>query len=86
MATLRLKAIVTEDRQLQVELPDSILPGEIEILVDVPATQPVRRYTAREIMALPYHEREQIVAASFNAATNEDFEIFESYSEEPLDD
>jgi hypothetical protein len=39
-------------------------------------------YTARELLRLPPEERERLVAAAFEAAVDEDFEIFEAYSEE----
>ena len=36
MAILRLKAVVTADRQLKVDLPDYIPVGEIEISLELP--------------------------------------------------
>jgi hypothetical protein len=41
--------------------------------------------SARELLSLPVEEREQLAAAAFESATEEDFEIFEAYSEEDLD-
>lgn len=41
--------------------------------------------SARELLSLPAEEREQLVAAAFEAAAEEDFETFEAYSEEELD-
>ena len=37
-------------------------------------------------MQLPDEERERIVRASIEAAADEDFEIFEAYSEEDFDE
>jgi hypothetical protein len=37
---------------------------------------------ARELLRLPAEERERLVAAAFEAAADEDFEVFEAYSEE----
>lgn len=44
--------------------------------------QPPHHYTARELMALPAEERDRLVAQSIALAANEDFEIFEAYSED----
>jgi hypothetical protein len=44
--------------------------------------QPSHHYTARELMALPAEERERLVAQSIAQAADEDFEIFEAYSED----
>ena len=38
MAALRLKGTITEDRQLQVDLPANIPPGEVEIILEFPFT------------------------------------------------
>jgi hypothetical protein len=43
-------------------------------------------YTLDELSAMPPEERRKAVAASFAAAANEDFEIFEASSEEDFDD
>jgi len=43
-------------------------------------------HTSREMIRLPSEERERLVAAAFEAAAGEDFEIFEAYSEEAPDD
>jgi hypothetical protein len=45
-----------------------------------------RPLSARELMKLPYAERQRRVKAAFEAAANEDFETFEAYSEEPIDE
>jgi hypothetical protein len=38
--------------------------------------------SARELLKLPYEERQRRVKAAFDSAANEDFETFEAYSEE----
>lgn len=44
-----------------------------------------RQYTAQELMRLPPTQRETILRAQLEMAENEDFELFEAYSEEDLD-
>jgi len=43
-------------------------------------------YTALELLKLSPELRQHYIAKSFALAQNEDFEIFEAYSEEDLDD
>lgn len=43
-------------------------------------------YTARELIKLPPAERERLVSEAFKAAEDEEFEVFEAYSEEAVDD
>jgi hypothetical protein len=45
-----------------------------------------QHYTARELMRLPFEERNAILQAQLAQAVDEDFETFEAYSEEDLDD
>jgi hypothetical protein len=45
-----------------------------------------RFYSLDELMAMSPEERNKAVEASFAAAADEDFEIFEAYSEEDFDD
>ena len=45
-----------------------------------------QNYTARELMQLPIEERNAILQAQLAQAADEDFESFEAYSEENLDD
>lgn len=47
---------------------------------------PKSYYTAQELLLLPTEERERLIAESFAAATDEDFEIFEANSEDDFDD
>ena len=42
-------------------------------------------YSARELLQLSPDERARLVAAAFDAASDEDFETFEAYSEEDSD-
>lgn len=44
--------------------------------------EPRQHYTARDLMKLPAEERDRLVAQAFELAANEDFEVFETYSEE----
>lgn len=43
-------------------------------------------YSARDLIKLPPEERERLIQAAFELAADEDFETFEAYSEEGLDD
>ncbi len=56
------------------------------ILEIVETMEKPRTYTALELLELPVEERENYIARSFELAANEDFEIFEAYSEEDFDD
>ncbi len=46
---------------------------------------PRAHYSPTELLKLPAPIRDKIIAESFRLAQDEDFEIFEAYSEEPLD-
>lgn len=48
--------------------------------------KPPRYYTAVELLDLPEEEREAYIAWSFAQAEGVEFEIFEAYSEEDIDD
>jgi hypothetical protein len=41
-------------------------------------------YTARELLRLPPEERDCLVEAAFEAAVDEDFEVFEAYDHTSL--
>ena len=45
-----------------------------------------RPLTLAELRKLLPKERQAHIKAAFEAAANEDFEIFEAYSEEPIDE
>ena len=47
--------------------------------------QRARPYTASELMELPFEERNRIAKAVLASTADEDFEIFEAYSEEDID-
>ncbi len=53
---------------------------QVESAVQVP------KLSARDLMKLPPDERRRIVSASLALAAEEDFEIFEAYSEEGFDE
>ena len=42
--------------------------------------------SARDLLKLPYKERQRRVKAAFDAPANEEFETFEAYSEEFIDE
>lgn len=47
---------------------------------------PEQALSARDLLKLPREERQRLMAAAFALAADEDFETFEAYSEEPLDE
>lgn len=57
----------------------------LEFIRDIEAP-PQKTYSARELLKLPLEQRSQIVAESLALAANEEFEVFEAYSEEDFDD
>jgi hypothetical protein len=57
-----------------------------QVLEFVESLESFKRYSARELMKLPPEERERLVQAAFALAAEEDFEVFEAYSQEALDD
>lgn len=73
------KQILERIRRLDASTQERVLA----FLDDIEAE---RYLTAQELMKLPPEERQKRVQAAFALAANEDFEIFEAYSEEPLDD
>jgi hypothetical protein len=52
--------------------------------IETPTEQ--KRYSARELMKLPFAERNRILLEQLERAANEDFETFEAYSEEEIDE
>ncbi len=59
--------------------------GKLQVLAFVEMITP-RFYTLDELTNMSPEERSKAVAASFAAAADEDFEIFEANSEEDFDD
>lgn len=55
------------------------------VLEFVTTLQQTPTYTARELLRLLPEERDRLIAAAFDAAAQEDFEVFEAYNEEDLD-
>jgi hypothetical protein len=51
--------------------------------IELPPQSP---YRASALMKLPFEERERLVRAAIAASADQDFEIFEAYTEEDLDD
>jgi hypothetical protein len=58
----------------------------MEYVERIERTSAAKVYAPSELMRLPAEERSQIMRAAFDRASDEKFEIFEAYSEEPLDD
>jgi len=46
---------------------------------------PTKHSSARELMKLPFEERDAIIRAQLELSANEGFETFEAYSEEDFD-
>ncbi len=74
--------IITRVQQLNEEQKRDVL----DYLRHMQVTEQGAHLSARELMMLPSDERQRIIAASFALAANEDFETFEAYSEEDVDD
>jgi hypothetical protein len=55
------------------------------VLNFVHTLRPAPPLSARELLLLPPSERDRLVAAAFEAAVDEEFEVFEAYSEDDLD-
>lgn len=55
------------------------------VLAFVDALQQAPTHSARDLIRMPSEERALLIAAAFETAAGEDFEIFEAYSEEDLD-
>lgn len=47
---------------------------------------PTQQYSPLDLMAMPSEERKKIMEEQFERASHENFEIFEAYSEENVDD
>ncbi len=45
-----------------------------------------RKYSARDLLQLPPEERNRLMTAAIELAVNEEFETFEAYSEESVDE
>ncbi len=58
----------------------------LEFVQSIEQSSQVQTYSIYELMKLPVEERERLVIESLRRSANEDFEIFEAYSEEDFDD
>jgi len=58
----------------------------LEFVQSIEDTPDEQTYSIYELMKLPVEERERLVIESLGRSANEDFEIFEAYSEEDFDD
>lgn len=75
------------DRQIidRIKQLDDVQKQRVLDFVNEALEQP-RRYTARELMKLPREEHQRLMAEALEAAADEDFEVFEAYSMETIDD
>jgi len=58
----------------------------LEFVQEIEETPQEQFYSIYDLMKLPVEERERLVIESLKRSANEDFEIFEAYSEEDFDD
>ncbi len=58
----------------------------ISSIAVAPIATSERHYTARELMQLPYEERNRIAIAALQKAQDLDVEYFDDYAEEDFDD
>ncbi len=77
--------IIERIRKLDQEAQKRVL-AFIEEVEGSEKTPPQKYYTAVELLQLPKEKRDRLVAEAFERAADEDFEIFEAYSEEDFDD
>lgn len=80
-----MAAIEQEILEKLAHLDDAQKKRVLEFVQSIGENRP-KSYTARELLKLPEAERQRIIAESFRVAVDEDFEIFEAYSEEEIDD
>lgn len=71
------RELIERISQLNVDKQQRVL----EFVRNLESDAPVRRYSARELMKLPLEERNRILIEQLAQAADEDFEIFEAYSE-----
>ena len=57
----------------------------LEFVESIEEAPEEKHYTAQELMKLPFEERNRIAMLAIERSQNEDFEIFEAYSEEDID-
>lgn len=74
----------TLERELLQRISQLNPEDQRRVLAFVTQLEAERPLSARELMALPAEERRRRVQAAIEASANEDFEVFEAYSEEPL--
>jgi len=58
----------------------------LEFVRDLEEAPANRIYSAQELMKLPFEERNRILQEQLQRAENENFETFEAYSEEEIDE
>jgi hypothetical protein len=77
--------VSTLEQELMEKISHLDEDGKRQVLAFVETITP-RFYTVNELMAMSVEERDKAIKAAFAAAANEEFEIFEAYSEEDFDD
>ncbi len=73
--------IIQRLHQLQTDAQQKVL----EFIEDLQYEQD-HHYSPLDLLRLPEIEQDRLITESFRLAENEDFETFEAYSEEPIDD
>jgi len=76
--------VSTLEQELMEKISHLDEDGKRQVLAFVETITP-RFYTVNELIAMSAEERDKAIKAAFAAAANEEFEIFEAYSEEDFD-
>jgi hypothetical protein len=74
------------DEQIVARLRKLTNTQKQQVLEFIGSLENEKTYTARELLRLRPDERERYIALAFQAASSEEFETFEAYTEEDLSD
>jgi hypothetical protein len=74
--------ITTRVQQLSEEHKQQVL----EFVQRIESPVQKKTYSARELLRLPSEERNRLIIDALERSADEDFEIFEAYSEDDFDD
>jgi hypothetical protein len=58
----------------------------LEFVRSIEEPPPQKTYSARELMKLPYEERNRLAKLALESSLDEDFEVFEALDEADFDD
>ena len=86
---MSLADILEQAKQLNHQERKSLIIQLIEGLDELQSEKPIEQgahYTAQELLLMPPEQRSRVLAAAFEAAADDTFEIFEAYSEEDFGD